>query len=495
MSIQTTNRPVLFFITTTHLGKLVCLWASVSFSDTGLIYSFILVSRITRLNVYAGLAGLYIIEDDFKKEVFNTTAIPQVGDPHHVPLAFADKMFTYQNGKAELQYPHGVTDPNGGDLPASSILPEMFGDVMSVNGKIYPYLEVDADGLYLFRMLNACDSRFIRLTFETQAGGLLPFTVVASDQGLLSDTDEIDEILLGPAERYEIVISFRGLEGQNVTVMNSENTLIGPVVEGIDDRFMQFRVRNATTTGTPTSDAMLPSWNSSQVPYDEDFQSLIDLADPDVANENIIELNTINKRELWITEGTQVFADAKSPAGGRPLPMLGPRPNPFGLGYDDNATEIMLQNKPYIWELINLSVDAHVIHLHQVRFRVLDRQGVGLSYDTFQHPGGTYRQYPKNVEPVPAYEAGPKDTLISYPGTVTRLITKFDLVGLYVWHCHILSHEDNMMIRDLIIFNAVDFDTYTKSSKTKTGDSETTNTDGTKLPKGRRTRRRRNIRQ
>jgi hypothetical protein len=240
---------------------------------------------------------------------------------------------------------------------------------------------------------------------------------------------------------------------------------------------------------------MLPSWNSSQVPYDEDFQSLIDLADPDVANENIIELNTINKRELWITEGTQVFADAKSPAGGRPLPMLGPRPNPFGLGYDDNATEIMLQNKPYIWELINLSVDAHVIHLHQVRFRVLDRQGVGLSYDTFQHPGGTYRQYPKNVETVPAYEAGPKDTLISYPGTVTRLITKFDLVGLYVWHCHILSHEDNMMIRDLIIFNAVDFDTYTKSSKTKTGDSETTNTDGTKLPKGRRTRRRRNIRQ
>ena len=180
--------------------------------------------------------------------MFNNFSIPQVGDPHHVPLAFADKMFTYEDGKAELLYPYALTDADGGDLPDFSILPEMFGDMMTVNGKIYPYLDVDADGVYLFRMLNACDSRFIRLTFETQANVSLPFVVVASDQGLLSDTDELDEILMGPAERYEIVISFAGLEGQTVTVMNSENTLIGPVVEGIDDRFMQFRVRNATST-------------------------------------------------------------------------------------------------------------------------------------------------------------------------------------------------------------------------------------------------------
>ena len=115
---------------------------------------------------------------------------------------------------------------------------------MTVNGKIYPYYEVEAGGLYLFRMLNACDSRFLRLTFEADNGTLLDFEVVASDQGLLSETERLNEIVMGPAERYEIVISFAGLEGQNVTLMNSENTLIGPVVKGVDDRFMQFRVGN-----------------------------------------------------------------------------------------------------------------------------------------------------------------------------------------------------------------------------------------------------------
>lgn len=119
-----------------------------------------------------------------------------------------------------------------------------------------------------------------------------------------------------------------------------------------------------------------------------------------------------------MTERTQVLSNPAVSTGARPFPMLGPRSAPFGLFYQDAITEKLLENKPSVWELLNLSADAHVIHLHQVRFKILDRQDVGLSYHTFQYPTGMYRQYTKNAVPPEPWESGPKDTVISYPGTV-----------------------------------------------------------------------------
>jgi len=340
---------------------------------------------------------------------------------------------------------------------------------MTVNGVIYPFLDVVPTGLYVFRMLNACDSRYLRLHFEVEGRETrVPFTVLASDQGLVSDTEEMDEIIMGPAERYEIVVSFKDFADEIITVKNSEPTLLGPVEDGVDDQFMQFHVGSYGNGTQPD----LPAWNSTEVPYDSLFQHLIDITKPDVCDDNILK-DYVNKRELWITEGTQVLANHTSAAGGRPLPMLGPRQNPFGLPYAAAATEVFVQNKPIVWEFINLSADAHVIHLHQVRyalaaapftlsfvlfstwqfrcscphfdlllcsnlkqiaFKIIDRQAVGLSYDTFQHPAGKYRQYPKDSEFPGVYESGPKDVFITYPGTVTRIVANFDLNGTYVWH-------------------------------------------------------------
>jgi spore coat protein A len=412
---------------------------------------------ITRLNVYAGLAGLYIIEDDRKTGVFADHGLPPLGDPRHIPLAFADRTFSYVQGQsAPLFYPYGIKDVDSGDLPENSILPEVFGNMMTVNGVIYPYLDVDEGGLFVFRLLNACDSRYLTLYFEVEGTGeRVPFTVVASDQGLVSETETLDELLIGPAERYEIAVSFARLAGKNVTVMNSEITLLGPVVPGVDDQFMQFRV----LAGAGPS-VELPNWN---IEYEETFWALTALSNVSAVNKYILE-DFVDKREVWITEGTQILVDSNTPSGGRPLPMLGPRPNAFGLPYAADPTEILVQNKPMIWEFINLSVDKHVIHLHQVSFKVVDRQAVGLSYDTFQHPSGKYRQYVKNADLPSKYEAGPKDVFISDPGSVTRVAVKFDIAGLYVWHCHILSHEDNMMMRDLIVQNTIPFSAYAEKA-------------------------------
>jgi len=386
--------------------------------------------------VYAGLAGLYIIEDAEKEAAFESVGL--VDNTIDVGLAFADKVFSLDESDhlALLHFPTGATDVDGGGLPQNSILPEMFGHVMTVNGKIYPYLEVDPNVYYHFRLLNACDSRFLRLYFELSTGVRLDFAIIGSDQGLLESPEVVNEVFFGPAERYEIIVTFSGLqEGETVTLMNSEITLLGPVVPGVDDQFMQFKAKVGTGDSAPPPFSSPPvvadffaNWDA---PYDDIFQGLINTTHHTVVNDNILD-DYIGKRELWITEGNQVLAPFDSRSGGRPLPMLGSRQAPFGLFYEQEITERMIQDKPFVWELINLSADLHVIHLHQIKFKILDRQAVGLSYNTFQYPTGFYRQYPKDSEEPAPYEAGPKDTFISYPGSVTRIAMIFDIPGTYV---------------------------------------------------------------
>jgi hypothetical protein len=161
---------------------------------------------------------------------------------------------------------------------------------------------------------------------------------------------------------------------------------------------MQFQVVDDDLDGDfvmGDTGAGLPDVTTFGVVYDDLWQQLSDISTPDVVNDNVLN-DFIDKRELWITERTQVKAPWNSATGGRPLPMLGPRSKPFGVFYDEVATEILLQNKPTIWEFLNLSNDAHVIHLHQVRFKILDRLDIGLSYHTFSYPNGMYRQYAKD---------------------------------------------------------------------------------------------------
>jgi FtsP/CotA-like multicopper oxidase with cupredoxin domain len=163
---------------------------------------------------------------------------------------------------------------------------------------------------------------------------------------------------------------------------------------------MQFIVNNDSTgDGTGryganiTNLTSLVLWNETI--YDEQWINLTDMAHPDFVNDNILE-DLMDKRELWVTERTQILSNPAVSSGARPLPMLGSRRFPFGLFYEQAITERILKNKPTIWEFLNLSADAHVIHLHEVRFRILDRRDVGLSYHTFQYPTGMYRQYRKN---------------------------------------------------------------------------------------------------
>lgn len=110
-----------------------------------------------------------------------------------------------------------------------------------------------------------------------------------------------------------------------------------------------------------------------------------------------------------------------------------------------DVTETPTLNTTEVWEFYNFTADAHPIHVHQVAFEVINRQDLvtdadGLSTQPAQLVAGT-------VRPPDAHETGLKDTVLVYPGGVTRIKAHFDIAGLYVWHCHILSHEDNEMMR------------------------------------------------
>jgi spore coat protein A len=105
-----------------------------------------------------------------------------------------------------------------------------------------------------------------------------------------------------------------------------------------------------------------------------------------------------------------------------PLPWMAPITETPALGAVES------------WEINNFTADAHPIHLHQVMFQVVARQVIG-----------------GKLRPAEPWESGWKDTVISYPGEITKVKARFDLAGLYVWHCHILSHEDNEMMRPFCV--------------------------------------------
>ncbi len=121
------------------------------------------------------------------------------------------------------------------------------------------------------------------------------------------------------------------------------------------------------------------------------------------------------------------------------------RGNAVHKKWADDASENPEVGATEMWEFFNLTADAHPMHIHEVAFEVVDRERLMLD-DESEEPLQPL-QLTGDVRPVESWETGFKDTVIAYPGEVTRIRAKFDIPGQFVWHCHILEHEDNEMMR------------------------------------------------
>lgn len=376
----------------------------------------------TRLNVYAGLAGFYLIDDPCNK-------IEQLlpSGKYDIPVVIQDRSF-YEDGS--LAFPSNGINPELHPYWR----PGFLGDTIMVNGKIWPNLNVERRQ-YRFRILNGSNSRIYNLKLSNKQ----TFTQIASDGGFLPKAVVLNELLIAPGERAEILIDFSGLlPGSSIILKNDANS---PDPETVG-QIMRFIVMDKCSAITPK----LPS-RLNYIP------ELI----PDVPKK-ILTLNV-----------------ARDATGLSELLLNGQM-------WDAPVSELPIVGSTVEWEIVNMTAGSHPIHIHLIQFQIANRQ----NYDSVRYNeewtelnGNPPLEHPTIILPVDPYlqgdpiepplnEQGWKDTVLMLPNQVTRLKLRFapqdadprkvrPCVNLfpfdpsygpgYVWHCHILDHEDNEMMR------------------------------------------------
>ena len=471
---------------------------------------------ITRLNVYMGMAGAYVIYDPTREPAgvpsVLSGATDSFGQPFDIPVVIQDRLFDPQG---QLYYPAVSLNPAVNPFWG----PEFFGDHIVVNGKVWPYLNVDPKA-YRFRFLNGSQARFYDLDFTDQATKAIgpAFTVVATDGGYVGAPATIDpaaggRFILGTGERVEAVVDFSKWAGKTLLLRNKGKT---PYPNGatVDPRttgqIMQIRVA--------PSPVAVPGWTPPAGPLNPDFAVYPSITQP------VVKVRSLTLNE-WMGVGQPLMMTENNTKW--PHDHMGHMMWP--------VTEYPKLGTVEVWEIINTTADTHPIHTHLVQFQLISRQkynvskwnkkyfaafggmdpsmmepmGPPYSYDPVNGvfvPNPMYAAMPGYVAPapVPAYartfplkaggapitvaapnvvggnpdiapfltgpltyappeERGWKDTVKMNPGEVTRILVRFspnsDTTAVtdfpfdataepgYVWHCHILDHEDNEMMR------------------------------------------------
>jgi spore coat protein A len=289
--------------------------------------------------------------------------------------------------------PHGqLYYPNPPDEGAWS--QEYLGDAMVVNGKVKPYCDVEPRK-YRLRIANTANSRFFSLSFSNGQ----TFKVIGSDQGFLVTPVELSRLVLAPAERTDIVVDFTKYRGQNIVLGSDTLQLI------------QFRVSPKKVEDSSRAPSVLRTL------------------------ERIPESQAIRTREMTLNEFDSDY--------GEPMVMLLNRKH-----WAEPVTEIVKLDTTEIWSFINLTEDTHPIHLHMVRFQILDRQ----NFSTYDYLSDAKLRLTGPVMLPAPHEMGWKDVVQCPAGTVTRIIVPFSgYTGKYLWHCHILEHEANDMMRPYLV--------------------------------------------
>lgn len=398
---------------------------------------------VTRTNVMSGLAGFYLLRDQQ-----DPVASLLPSGKYEMPLVFQDRIFN-QDGSMWF-------DSVGLNVDEHPYwMPEFFGNTIMVNGKVWPNMNVD-NGQYLFRLLDGSNARFYTISFSNN----MPFTVIGTDGGYLTAPATVTKLTIAPGERYMVLADFSGLApGTKVVLLNSAKTPFPtgmPVHGATTGQLVQFTVTGAPGfTANPLPAVLNPTLAAG-------FPSLTAPAD--------------KTRILVLTE---VMGDAG------PLEIL-----LNGQKWHEDPSEMPVLGTTEQWVIVNPTADTHPIHLHLAQFQLISRQKVdATAYNNdwmmlnaaLSHHGDGMPPYmggvPEELDPTPylkgkaksadRWEMGWKDTVMMHPGEVTIIKVRFapidgspeysfdPTVGPgYVWHCHILDHEDNEMMRPLIVVAA-----------------------------------------
>jgi len=393
---------------------------------------------ITRLNVYMGLAGFYLLRDPDNPLDGKHSKLPR--GKYEIPLAIQDRSFL---DDGSLAFPNTGVNPDIHPYWR----PSFIGNTIIVNGKVWPNLNVEPRQ-YRFRILNGSNTRFYNLAFSNQ----MPFMQIGTDGGYLPKPVQLVSLLISPGERADILVDFSQLSpGTQVVLTNDANAPFpngNPPDPNTTGQIIQFTVLNKPVVLPPP----LPEVMNVLFPLKCSSKSKIRTLTLFVAGDPTRPLELLLDGQIWNAPVSE-------------LPLVG-------------ATED--------WQIVNLTRGAHPIHLHLIQFRLVSRQDFLSGKYTndwlalngqppFDHPTRVLHVEPYllggPINP-PAHENGWKDTIQAYPGQVTKIRVRFapqdvevSVPGTnlfpfnpaskpgYVWHCHILDHEDNEMMRPYKVRN------------------------------------------
>jgi FtsP/CotA-like multicopper oxidase with cupredoxin domain len=411
---------------------------------------------MTRLNVYAGPAGFFIIRGGPSGDAAvldSRTGLPASlpgpaprendkfppNKPYReIPIAIQDRAF---NADGSLFYPDtraffdGITGPYIPDTDISPIWnPEFFGNMIMVNGNTWPFLTVE-QRRYRFRFLNGCQSRFLILDFNNIPG--VGVWAIGNEGGFLFAPVNLtasngNRLLMGLAERADLIVDFTNVPVGNHVLGNvGPDEPFGGGVPGVD-----FPVADPASTGQVLQFRVVPAVgvDASTPPQFLQLPAITPLP-----------AATVTRPLALLEEMSTFFADAPAEAL---LGTVAGDPNVAPATWTkrlwmDPVTDNPNPGTTEVWELYNATADAHPMHIHERAFEVVNRQNI-LVDEAAQQVQVDPASTPTPPEP---WETGVKDTVIAYPGQVTRVKMRFTTAGQFVWHCHIVEHEDNEMMR------------------------------------------------
>jgi spore coat protein A, manganese oxidase len=418
------------------------------------------VLGMTRLNVYAGPAGFYLIRGGPSDSVLDSRTGGEASLPgpapkenekfppdktyFEIPIAIQDRSF---NEDGSLFYPDtreffdgivGPFIPPAHEDRFSPIWnPEFFGNTIMVNGNTWPFLEVE-QRRYRFRFLNGCQSRFLILDFNAIPG--VKVWQIGNEGGFLAapvniTADHGNRLLMGLAERADVIVDFTDVSlGKHVLGNVGPDEPFGGGVPGDD-----FPVADPGTTGQVMEFRVGPAVE------DDDSTPPQYLQLPAIAP---LPVETKTRRLALIEKVGHGFDEDGNEIEGPLEALLGTVTGDGDLverEWHHEVTENPVTGDTEVWEMYNTTADAHPMHIHEVAFEVVNREGLVLDEATGEVISPI--QLDGTISPPEPWETGFKDTVIAYPGQVTRVRAKFNTPGQFVWHCHIVEHEDNEMMR------------------------------------------------
>ena len=367
----------------------------------------------TRLDVFAGLAAAYILRDEFDTgEEPNPAGIP--GGAYEIPLVIQDRQF---NPDGTFLYPTS-------DIPGVTWIAEYFGDVMLVNGKVWPFLNVEPR-MYRFRILNGCNGRILSLDI-----GGPSLWQIGAEGGMWDRPVPVSQLVLAPAERADLLVDFSKFRGARLVMKNHNPKKPVSTPAPSLEQVLQIRVGHTVSNPGPTSiPTSLPGRRADLPDPVKTRYITLNEIDPDEPTW-FLNLNGAHFQQPPITETPQV-----------------------GTVED--------------WVYVNLTPDTHPMHSHLVTFQVIGRTPFdAAAYDeAYEPPGGG--GVPGGIDLTPfatgpmlppdPSERGFKDTVKANPGYFTTIRARYELPAgvtapqTYVYHCHIVEHEDNDMMRPFTV--------------------------------------------